>query len=365
MGKRMFGNGKIQELIDGYQHRRDACMPRLEAFMRGERPFLVSMGGPASYTRNCNAVDDCLTANLNDFATALTIESDTLPYLEPWFGTGAYAEAFGCEYVWRDDESPACHYRYQKIEEVVGLRKPSIEDGTIFRMILDAIMLFKEVTRGKLPITPTDTQSAHDTATLILNAVEVFTASYTAPEILHDFLTTINNLIIEFTQRQIDALGDCACLPGHIMGISTAGGPGISISEDNVAVCSPTVNELSLLPYTDKVGAAFGGVAIHSCGDFSHSMPLMAKMQHLMMVDCTTSARFDPNPCTPEAVREAFRGTGVIVQVRYHWDPEDTTAMIKRLWADDLRLVMRIGADPAQSTDIHRAVTTTLEELYS
>jgi hypothetical protein len=64
-------------------------------------------------------------------------------------------------------------------------------------------------------------------------------------------------------------------------------------------------------------------------------------------------------------VRDAFRGTDVIVQVRYHWDPDETPALIEKLWADDLRLVMRIGADPAQSPEIYRAVNATLERLYA
>ncbi len=43
------------------------------------------------------------------------------------------------------------------------------------------------------------------------------------------------------------------------------------------------------LPPDDQIGAAFGGVAIHSCGNWGHTMPLVAKMKNLYMIDCTIS----------------------------------------------------------------------------
>jgi len=237
----------VDRIIDTYEALRERRLPGILEFLAGRRPYLIHLTAPCEIYANCNSIRECFENGLADLAAALEVCCDCLPFLEPWFGTGAYAEAFGCEYLWREGESPACHYAWHKIEELRDVRKPDPSEGSILRMVLEAIEYFKERTKGRLPICLTDTQSPHDTATLILDAVEVFTAGYTEPETLGRFLQAITDLIIEFSRQQARALGDCLVLPGHIISSSVRQGSGISVSDDNLAVVSPAVAEQFLL----------------------------------------------------------------------------------------------------------------------
>lgn len=353
----------ISEVVDKYEKIKARRIGKIEDFQSGKRPYLVSMTGSSTFYHNCNSIEDSFNANIADFENALDIPSDTLPHLEPWFGTGVYAEAFGCEYFWRQDESPAVRYAYKTLDEVKQIKKPSWRDGTIFKMVLDAIAMFKDRTEGRLPIALTDTQSAHDTATLILDATEVFVASYSDPETLRHFLGVINSLIIEFSRVQAERIGDCLALPGHIMSCSAVKGKGISISDDNLAVASPKVNEEFLLPYDDQLGEAFGGVAIHSCGNWGHSMNLVAKMKNIMMIDCAIAA--DPNPTLPEAIRDSFEKTNIIVQVRVGAEVEKIIGLLDRLWSADLRLIVRMTtAEAGQEERQYTIVNDFLREKY-
>lgn len=141
----------MQLIIDKYEKAKEQWFARIMDFREGKRPFLVCIASPYTFYDNCNTVEDCFSANMYDFDKALDYPSDILPYLETWFGTGAYADAFGSKYEWHKGRSPACHYAYHKLDEIKDIRKPNIADGRIFKMILEAIEYFKDKTDGRLP----------------------------------------------------------------------------------------------------------------------------------------------------------------------------------------------------------------------
>jgi hypothetical protein len=354
----------VQEAIDKYARAKEQRAHIISDFETGKRPFLVNITGPVeSCLDYCDSIENSFRANLEDFHNALALPSDTLPHLNPWFGTGMYAEAFGCEYFWRKGTSPACHYKYHHIDEIRDIEKPNISQGKIFKMALSAIDYFKEKTNGKLPMCFSDTQSPSDIATLVLDAVEVFTSYYTEPETMHQFHTIITELVIEFSKLQMKSIGDCIAKPGQVMSSCGSKPFGISLSDDNLAVCSPKINEEFLLPYDDMIGAAFGGVALHSCGDWGHTMPLLTKMKHVKMIDCALSG--DPKPTPPELIRDAFKGTDIIVQVRTDAELEKTVELLKRICVRDLRLVVRVCDVKEDAQLQYHTITKTLDDLYS
>jgi hypothetical protein len=348
----------IQSIIDKYETLKEKRLPKLIDFSEGRCPYLVSI--EAGFTRYscCNSIEQNFNANIFDFEKTLDCPSDTLPNLEPWFGTGIFAEAFGCKYFSRESECPAVYYAYHSIDEIRKIQKPKISDGIFFKMVLEAIDYFKDKTNGRLPICITDTQSASDTASLILDASEFFIACYTHPEVVKRFLNIINELIIEFSQKQVELIGDCLVLPGRILSSSinaNHGGKGITIADDNLAVSSPKLNAEYFLPLDDKLGEVFGGVAIHSCGNWGHTMPLLLQMKNLTMVDCKISSSLDPTPTAPEDIRDALKGTNIAVQVTLKNDVESDFDLLDRICSPDLRLIARFlnlndGADDIQST---------------
>ena len=166
-GQRSHNTGKIKAMnitktIDKYLKIREKKLPKIQNFWnKGDAKFLVMQCSPSKACSGCNTIEKSFTENIETFAKDLDIISDHIPYLEPWFGTGVYANAYECKYVWREEEAPAVHYRYKKIEEVRGIKKPSIDDSEIMRMVIDAIRYYKEKTSGKLDRKSTRLNSSH------------------------------------------------------------------------------------------------------------------------------------------------------------------------------------------------------------
>ena len=268
--------------------------------------------------------------------------TDELPHLQPWFGTGVYANAFGSEYFWRDGEAPDSHLRFHHIEEVRDLPKPDWRKAPVMGMVLECIDVLKERTRGMFPIALTDTQSPCDTATLVLDTSELFTACYTEEETVSSLMAAVTALIVEFSREQARRIGEeLVSRPGHVMP-SLPGLSGITLSDDNLAVASPPVNEKFALRFDQAVAEEMGGVAVHSCGVWDHTMRLLPG-RGVIAVDCSVSPRWDPTPMTPEKVREALDGTGIIVKARCGGTAEEIEHAIAALAGPTMRVILDIA----------------------
>ncbi len=313
----------------------------------------------------CNSVTQSVANNLAQLEEYLAVDwTDELPYLEAWIGTGVYANAFGCEYVFREAAAPHVHYKYHKIEEVKGIDYPDWRKSPVMNMVLECADALKDTTGGRIPLALTDTQSAFDTATLILDAAEFFTACYSDEEIVMEFMEKINNLIIEFSREQAMRIGDAlVAKPGHIM----ASAPflkGISVSDDNLAVSSPHINELISLPFNRKLAEEFGGLAIHSCGVWSHTMSALAKIPGVFMIDCAVDKSRDPNPNEPAKVRDALKGTGVIAQIRPGSDMTRVGQVLEEIYDPELKLIVNIGYSTKEEEEKnYRFVNDKLDSL--
>lgn len=356
----------IKAVVDQYQVVRAQREAKAKPFHSGAKKYLIFQMPDGNIWSDARTPEDSFERNLGYVAKSLAIPSDHLPLMEPWFGTGVYANMYGCEYVWRDGEAPAAHYLYHKLEEVVGLPKPRWEDGPIAQLVMETIRYFKSKTGDALPIVWTDTQSAHDTATLVLDACEVFTACLLEPEIIEAFLRQINSLIIEFSKVQAEAIGDALLSPGHIF-LNGAGFSGMSISDDNLAVSSPKVNEQFNLPLAEEVGLAMGGVAIHSCGNYAHTMgKIKPLVPSCVALDCAIDHVVDPNPNSPEAVRDALAGSGLAVHVRMTGQTEEMLQVVRRVLHPDLRVVVHpsfIDAETARRN--YEALDSLLSDFYA
>jgi hypothetical protein len=350
-----------QRLIDLYLRRRDERMRRIEGFWAGEERFLVIQRPAYFLWGECNSVEAVCANNMRHLESWLSMPwSDELPHMQPWFGTGVYANAFGCEYLWRQGEAPDSHLRYHHIEEVRGLAMPDWRKSPVMGMVLDCVDALNEMTGGTVPIALTDTQSPFDTATLVLDTSEFFVACYNEEETAAELMGTIAALIIEFSREQARRIGEgLVSRPGHIMPSLTSL-TGITLSDDNLAVSSPHINEKFSLRFNQVIAGELGGVAIHSCGVWDHTMRLFP-CRGVTAVDCSVSPRWDPTPMKPEAVRSALAGTGIVVKARCGGTREEIGQAIEALAGPDMRIILDIarideddGAYAAAAEDIYR-----------
>ena len=312
-------------------------------FAQGKRKYLIFQTPDGDIWGDNRTPEICFKANIDYINKSLTVKSDHVPVLEPWFGTGVFAHIFGCPYVWRDDEAPAVHYRYHTMDEVCNIKKPDWEQSEIARLVMDTIRYFKAKTGDAIPIVWTDTQSASDTATMVLDASEVMAGCLEEPELIFEFMNKINDVTIKFSLDQAELIGNAIIKPGHIM-LSSGSFSGMSISDDNLAVGSPDVNRRFNLPLNNEIGKAMGGVAIHSCGYWAHTMPFVNKLvPTCVAVDCGLDYTVDPNPNGPEQVRDAFAGTGIYTHVRLTGDTEKMLETVRRVLHPDLKIIVHPG----------------------
>jgi hypothetical protein len=323
---------------------------RMRAFLEGrsESNVVLLEKNIANYVV-CRTPQESLSCQLDAITQQMDSGSDYMPFLEPWFGVGVYATAFGAKYTWIDGEAPQTHYIVHDENEAERLPVPDIDRSPEMKLVLDAIDYFVAETRGIIPVCCTDTQSPIDTATLIWETSSFFTAMFTAPEAVHRLLQKVTDVTIAFSRKQIARLGTTWARPGHIM-LSARGVDGFSISDDNIVMLSPDQYEALAMPYNEQISSAFGGLAVHSCGNYERQLPALLKTKGLRIVDGAFSPVLDPTPNTQyELFRDGLRNTGVILQARVHFDwPQ----ILPRLYDPDVRLALCVpGPAPDEPAD--------------
>lgn len=312
----------------------------LEKFHRGAYvgPVLTQR-----YTGNCFGVESvtkerALAAWLESLSKSMEYHCDVaFSYLEPWAGVPVYADAFGAPLFWTETADVQSKPRYMTVEEVGNVPMPQAGSGVLMAMVLEYIRYFKEQTHGLLPMSLTDTQSPNDTASLILDPCELFALSLEEPELLEDFMGKITQLIGDFSEMQMDAIGqELLCTPGHMM-LSGQGMPGIALSDDNMAVLSPNSYRAIGKPYNEILSRRFGGLALHSCGVISHNIPLLQQTEGLGYLDFKITD-FEPNDAALMA--KAFAGTGVVLKACVY--PQEDLHRLKPMLRSDVKTVVQV-----------------------
>ncbi|CAG0933754.1 hypothetical protein TFLX_03223 [Thermoflexales bacterium] len=295
-----------------------------------------------------------LCLQLGGLLKSLDYLTDAPTYLEPWYGIGTTAAAFGGDYDWFEGQAPAVRPLYPALDAVPPLVPRNFAEVPIMRYTLETIEYFLEQTQGQAPISWCDLQAPLNVATELIDTSAFFAALIEMPDRVQTILAALTEVVIRFTQQQSDLIGDRLARPGH--GFASARtGRGLGLSTDNLVMISPRMFEKFCVADNVKIGAAFGGVAIHSCGNYARWLPALKKIDNLLMVDAAFSPQTDPNPNAPEAFRDAFVNTGVIVHARMVGDPAEVLALTKRLWLPGLKLIIvTYVSEPAAQQQLYR-----------
>jgi hypothetical protein len=306
----------------------------------------------------CRDMRESLRLQLGGLLKSLEYATDAPAYLEPWYGIGTTASAFGGEYDWFEGQAPAVRPLYKALNEVPPLTPRDFDRVPIMRYTLDTIEYFLDQTQGRVPISWSDLQAPLNVATELIDTSAFFTGMIDQADRVREILSIITAVVIRFTQRQSALINDQLARPGHGFASSRTG-KGIGLSTDNLVMISPRMVEKFCVADKIKIGAAFEGVAIHSCGDYARWLPALKKIDNLLMVDAAFSPQTDPDPNTPEAFRDAFVNTGVIVHARMVGDPDEVLALARRLWTPGLKLIIvTYVPDPAAQRRLYHDLHT-------
>ncbi len=294
---------------------------------------------PGVFSYDCQDMQRSLAFQLGALQASMEFEADVANFLEPWYGIGTVASAYGASYLWEAGQAPATAPRFTSIQEAVGYAPEPIETTEIGKQTLRMIAYFLEQTQGKIPMSFADVQSPLNGASALVDTNNFYLGIVDDPAAFQQILTTVAELTVAFLRAQQAVIGDALALPGHGFASSQVF-HGLGMSADNMVMLSPRQYQRHEVPILPTLGAEFGGVAFHSCGDWSRKISVIKQIRNLVMVDAAFSPQTDPSPNPPEAFAEAFAGTGIIVNARIVGPEEMIIATVKKLWTPGMKLIV-------------------------
>lgn len=227
-----------------------------------------------------------LAAQLHEIENQLSLLGDFIPSLCPALGVIGIASAFGCPVKWWENDFPSVKKIIRNLpEEVYNLNKPAKDAGELAR-VLDYSRFFINKTKGKYPLRLTDIQGPLDNAGLICGHNNLFAAMISYPSEVHHLMQLITDFTIDFVKAQSEIAHE-----NNVEFVPTMfqpwlpDGMGISISNDDCVMLSAEMHNHFHLPYINQLSEEFGGVYIHSCGNWSHQFESLENVHQLRGIE--------------------------------------------------------------------------------
>ncbi|WP_158277329.1 uroporphyrinogen decarboxylase family protein [Opitutus sp. ER46] len=297
----------------------------------------------------CRDMRESLRWQIGALQRTLDYRTDAPTYLEPWYGIGTTAAAFGATYEWLPGQAPVVMPAYASVADIPNQLEPRpAEEVPILRYTLETIEYFLSATQGRVPISWCDLQAPINAVGGIVELGQFLELCYDEPQRAQQILGALRDEIIRFTRRQSALLGNTLARPGHGFASSRAG-MGIALSTDNLVMISPAM--LAEFCSTDcaQLGAAFGGVGIHSCGNWARWIDTVKSIPNLCIVDGAFSPQTDPGFNDAATFRDALVGTGIILHARIVGDRAEVMSRVRQLWKPGLKLIVGTHIeDPAE-----------------
>lgn len=311
------------------------------------------------FSYGCRDMEASLAMQLGALKKSIEYAADIPNFLEPWYGIGTVASAFGIDYTWHPGQAPAFAPKFRTVREALDSPVVPVKETPIGQFTLKILDTFLEKTQRRLPISLCDVQSPLNAACQIVDMTALFMELFDNPDQVSELLDRIAGLLADFTQEQIRRLGDTAVWPGHGFASSRVF-KGLGMSDDNALMLSPDQYRQYAVPVMVKAAADFGGPVFHSCGNWTHLAPTVVQIPGLRMADGAFSAQTDPAPNDPEAVGDVFAGSDVILNARIVGDCSVIEEQVKKLWKPPMKLIV---VTYSQSPDAQQRAYEMIHEI--
>ena len=184
---------------------------------------------------------------------------------------------------------------FHTIADLLAVDPKPIAQTPMGRHILEMTEYFMDKTKGRVPVSMTDIQAPVNMLSYLLPITDLFMEVYDDPEGLAEASMLVADLLAEFLEKQRSIIGDALAAPGH------------------------------------------GFASSHSCGNWEKKIPMVKKMNGIIMADGAFTQQTDPSPNTPEIFRDAFTNSGIILNARAVGpDAEET---FSRLYQKGMKLI--------------------------
>lgn len=293
----------------------------------------------ACFSYGCRDMQRSLELQLGALEKSRLFKADVPNFLEPWYGIGTIASAYGADYIWAEGNAPAMKPNFSSIDEVLAFQPKEVADTAIGKQTLNMIEYFMDQTKGKLPVSFTDTQSPLNMIGHLYPLDQFFMDMLIEPEKVAQLFDILAELSIRFNQKQKKMIGDALALPGHGFASSTRWS-GLGMSDDNAIMISPDQYSELAAPSVEKICTPLGGPVFHSCGDWSGWIDAVLRMKGLLMADAAFSPQTDPGATNNLEAYHQFANTGLVLNARIVGDLDTIREQVSRLWVPGMKLIV-------------------------
>jgi len=226
-------------------------------------------------------------------------DNDWRPVVLGFCTVAMIPEAFGCEVVYLPGESPWAKHALTDISQVWSLKPRRIGETHMLRRELDWIDHFQRRLGADVPMWTPDIQCPFSVAAQIVEPNALFMACLTDPKAVHHLVGMIADFQIELTRTFLSRIehpgfpgANFPCISENI---------GLCLADDTpLIMLSPAMYEEFALPYNSRIGEAFGGVHVHSCGDYRHNLDNILKITNVRSIQVHAGPGEFPLPLTPD-----------------------------------------------------------------
>jgi hypothetical protein len=300
------------------------------------------------FSYGCRDMKRSLELQLGALEKSIHFQADVPNFLEPWYGIGTVASAFGGNYVWTEGNAPALKTRFSSLDEVLACDPVEIAETPIGRHTLTMIEYFMEQTKGRVPVSLTDTQSPLNMVGHLYPLDQFFMDLLLEPEKVQRLFEILAGLSMRFNEKQVRLIGPALAFPGHGFASSTRWA-GLGMSDDNAVMISPEPYLELAAPVVEKICAPLGGPVFHSCGDWSGWVDAVLQIKGLKMADGAFSPQTDPGATNNLEAFHRFAHTGIVLNARMVGDLETLRKQLSRLWTQGMKLIVVTYCDtPAE-----------------
>lgn len=308
------------------------------------------------FSYGCRDMKLSLALQLGALEKSMLFKADVPNFLEPWYGIGTIASAFGSDYIWAEGNAPAMKPRFSSVDELLAYAPVEVADTAIGRYTLNMIEYFMEQTKGRVPVSFTDLQSPLNIVAGLLPLDSFFMDMMMEPEKVTALFHLLSDLSIRFNEKQKALIGDALALPGHGFASSTKWS-GLGMSDDNAIMIAPEQYTEMAAPFVEKICAPLGGPVFHSCGDWSGWIDAVLATKGIKMADGAFSPQTDPGATDNLEAFHRFANTGVVLNARIVGDVQTIREQLSRLWTKGMKMVVvTYCTTPAEQEEAYKLV---------
>jgi len=238
---------------------------------------------PYTYKEMVQDFDKMLEHSKDLAAKMIKLDQDWPAFIDTLCSVVMVPEAFGCEIVQPESDMPWAKHVIQDISQVWSLRAVPPHEVPSIQRNAEWIDFAQRKLGAELPFWTLDIQSPFSVAAQIVEPTVLMVACITDPKAVHHVCKMVTDYTIEMMQahiRQMEHPG----FPGRNFP-SISENIGICVADDTpLIMLSPEMYREFALPYNSEIGAVFGGVHIHSCGDYSHNLDNLMEITNIRSI---------------------------------------------------------------------------------